>query len=425
MAMVFFEVKPSIVYGGEIRNIKFYPPSTYAGNSAYKYHFGITWQKVGGGNGSAYLTSGTNINAGAYSNPSTQYTLSSLIIPDMANASGGLNASNLFIEVRLVSNDSYVMSYQSFSVDGDGTSYWFTANPNPSTLPAAPVLNALPASINDNNNITVSWEAANLAAQYRLQRKIDAGSWTTLYTGASRTYTDSEVKTLWNSVQYRVYGINTYGNSGAYSTSSVITITHNTPPIISGSDNDLGAFAMNKPAPTYTISDAQGGAVTVIEKIDNTLIRSYTVTLGNTNTFTIPVNTWFTVLNGSHTLSITATDSSGATSVRTYTFSKNVTEIIFTLTTPLLADALITKTIVSVIKSIPAGATFKIELCNNGFDASPTWEDATIFILTGAKFFFTNTVKTAAEWGYNLKVTIKRLTGSGACNISSIGGNFE
>ena len=88
-------------------------------------------------------------------------------------------------------------------------------------------------------------------------------------------------------------------------------------------------------------------------------------------------------------------------------------------------DPMVTKGIMSVVRQIPAGAKFTVEVCNNGNDASPTWEDVTQNVVSGSKFFLSNTTKTASAWGYNFRIKVKRGTATGDCFITSAGGNFE
>ena len=130
------------------------------------------------------------------------------------------------------------------------------------------------------------------------------------------------------------------------------------------------------------------------------------------------------LLNGSHTLKIVAADNYGGSATRTYTFTKNETEIELTLATPLTADDMVTKGIMSVVRQIPAGAKFTVEVCNNGNDASPTWEDITQKARTGQKHYFTNKTKTAAAWGVKVKAKLLRGSATETCYIQSIGGNF-
>ena len=78
-----------------------------------------------------------------------------------------------------------------------------------------------------------------------------------------------------------------------------------------------------------------------------------------------------------------------------------------------------------VTRNIPSASTFKVEVCNNGYDASPTWEDATAAVLSGLVHVFSNESKTATDWGVVVKVTVERNGATGACYVSAIGGNFE
>lgn len=113
---------------------------------------------------------------------------------------------------------------------------------------------------------------------------------------------------------------------------------NNHAPVISGTDSNLGtktaAFAQS-----YSVTDEDSGqTLTVTEYIDGTQKRSYTATSGQTYSFNITAAEWVKLLNGSHTLKIVAADNYGGSATRTYTFTKNETEIELTLATPLTAD---------------------------------------------------------------------------------------
>lgn len=215
------------------------------------------------------------------------------------------------------------------------------------------------------------------------------------------------------------------GKSTASDTSSTYSIAANKVPEISGIDTNLGTFALTAPSHSYSVTDADGHTVTVKESLDGTELRTYTATLGVTNTLSIPALTWLKTLNGEHTITITATDSEGASVTRTLSLTKNVTSLSFTLATPLEADAQITKAIEQIVAEIPEGATITIEVCNNGYDASPSWEDVTQRVLNGEKFFLDNASKTAADWGYNARVNVQRNGATGDCYVVSMGGYFE
>ena len=161
-----------------------------------------------------------------------------------------------------------------------------------------------------------------------------------------------------------------------------------------------------------------------VEMLDGVTLRSYTVTLGHTNTLTIGSEAWLKVVNGSHTLKIVATDAKDASVTRTLTFTKAVTSVEFEQTLAMEADAMPTKALVNIQGNFPAGCTLQVWICNNGNDASPTWEDITQKVRAGQKHYFTNKTKTAAAWGVKVKAKLLRGSATETCYIQSIGGNF-
>ena len=202
------------------------------------------------------------------------------------------------------------------------------------------------------------------------------------------------------------------------------TLVVNNKPKISGSNSTLG----NKDydfSISYSVTDADGEPITVHEYLDNVVVRSYVATSGATNNFNVTGNTWLKLINGSHTLKIVATDGFD-TDTRTYTFTKSVSKLIVQRTTPIEASTMPTRLLVTLVKNIPYNAILTVEACNNGFDASPTWENiGTSSVSSGLAHVFSNKVKTAGKWGVNIRVTVDRNGGEGACYISEIGGNFE
>ena len=309
------------------------------------------------------------------------------------------------------------------SPDSDGA-YTIIWNRAPSTPPSLTV----PTTVRGGQSLTVTWgtstDADGNLSGYVLERQYNGGTWTQLYKGINKTYTDT-ITQGWESVAYRVKAYDSAGAESAYSTSPTRTVVNNTPPTISGNNSDLGTKtgAFNQ---AYTVTDPDSGqTLSVTEKIDSTAKRTYTATSGQSYSFNVTAAEWVKLANGSHTLTITAADNGGGTATRTYTFAKNETEIEMTLATPLSSDDAVTKAIMSVTRQIPAGATFTVEVCNNAFDTSPTWEDVTQAVTSGNKFFLNNTTKTAAQWGFNLRIKVKRNGATGDCYIVSAGGNFE
>jgi hypothetical protein len=65
-----------------------------------------------------------------------------------------------------------------------------------------------------------------------------------------------------------------------------------------------------------------------------------------------------------------------------------------------------------------------VEICKNGFDDTPTWENCTAATLNGMRYLFQNHSKSADKWGVNIRATLDRGSAVGPCYIVSIGGNF-
>lgn len=293
--------------------------------------------------------------------------------------------------------------------------------------PTAPGSINVPSEVIGGENIAITWSQAtdpdgNLSG-YILEQKVGSGTWSQIYKGSSRSLSTT-ITYGWTTVQYRVKAYDAAGAESAYTTSASRTVINNRPPVISGSDGKLGSFTSTPPSYEYTVTDADGHQVTVVEKLDDTTLRSYTVTLGTTNTLTISAAAWLKILNGSHTLTITATDAKAESTTRTLTFTKAVTSVEFVQTLAMAADAMPTKALVNIQGNFPAGCTLTVWICNNGNDASPTWENITTKALNGQKHFFTNTAKTAANWGVKVKAKLLRGTATETCFIQSIGGNF-
>ena len=204
------------------------------------------------------------------------------------------------------------------------------------------------------------------------------------------------------------------------------TVSFNTAPIISETNKDLGKKDIGF-TQTYTVTDSDSrDTVTVTEYIDNTMVYSYDATSGATNTFDVQNATWLGLANGTHTMKIVATDGFD-TAERTFTFTKSVAELVVQRSTPIASNTRPRSIIVSVVKNIPTEAIFTVEACNNGFDAEEdiVWEDITNDVVRGEPYDFNNTSKRVAQWGVNVRVTVKRNGSEGACYITEIGGNFE
>ena len=226
---------------------------------------------------------------------------------------------------------------------------------------------------------------------------------------------------------------NAYGSRPAFTLPSTLSVSDdgsvsvNTAPTISGSyatGTNLGTKTAGFNL-TYTVADADGDTVTVKEYLDNVLQRTYTATLGATNTFQcVTAANFQTVLNGAHTLKVVANDGKADSAAYTITFTKKVTKATITLASALPADDTIQVMVMTLTSSIPADANLEVLVTNNANDSSPVWEDATADIKSGVNHVFTN--KTAANgFAFNFKLSVERGASDTGGYISNIGGAFE
>lgn len=301
---------------------------------------------------------------------------------------------------------------------------------------AAPTVSfTMPSSVIAGQPVSLKWttsdadgETVSTTNLTRYLKKSGESSYTatTLInkSTSNKSYTDTIPSDAGGGTVYYKVTV-TDGYESASATSNTASITSNRTPVISGTNGNIGTFDLTSPTYSYTVTDADGDKVSVTETMDGSIIRSFTATLGQTNTIAYTDLAWLKTLNGSHTIQITATDVYGASAVRTVTFTKNVTSLSFTLEIPLDADDQITRAVESMVAAIPSGAVITIEVCNNGYDANPIWENVTQRVLNGEKFFFSNTQKTADKWGYNVRVNVHRGTATGDCYVATMTGFFE
>ena len=315
--------------------------------------------------------------------------------------------------------------------DADEESAYKTSSQVPvvnNTAPSAPASISVPTDVKGGENLVISWTAStdtddNLSG-YKLERSVDGGTFTQVCDGTSTSYTDTITKG-WSKVQYRVKAYDPYAESG-YTTSTERAVDNNSAPTITcsnASGSDLGTKSAGFSV-TYSVNDVDTtDTVTVTEKLDGTVKRTYTATKEANNSFAVTGEYFQKVLNGSHTLTIEASDGK-ATATHTLTFTKSVTKAVITLETPMDADAEITVCAITVTGVIPADADFTVEVTNNAKDTSPVWEDCTTQAQNGRNYLFTN--KTAANgFSFNFRVTAERGASGANGYIASIQGGFQ
>ena len=124
------------------------------------------------------------------------------------------------------------------SPDSDGA-YTIVWNQAPTTPPSITV----PDEVRSGKTAEISWAASvdpeGGAITYELERSINSGAWTNVYTGSATSYDDTGVGTSANTVQWRVRAKDVNGAYSGYTSSAVKTVVHNVDPTISGSDTDL------------------------------------------------------------------------------------------------------------------------------------------------------------------------------------------
>lgn len=315
---------------------------------------------------------------------------------------------------------SSILVSDNTDADGCYTIVWNRPPTTPSGI-------SVPEKVYSNRNITVTWGTSSDpdgdAITYKLERSFNNGSWAQVASTAGTSFTEA-VSTAWNTLQYRVKSVDSFGNQSAYIASDTRAVIHNVPPAISGVNGDLGEKTDDFSFP-YTVTDEEGDAVTVKEAVDGVILKTYTAALGVQVEMRVAGNDFLKLANGPHTLTITANDTTGGTVARTMTFTKKVNGLSVTLTEPLSALTLPKRINIDVMREIPVGASFRVETCNNAFDDSPVWEDATDAVIGHRAHIYENTIQRAEKAGVNIRVTVERRNAVGPCWVSGIGGNFE
>ena len=239
------------------------------------------------------------------------------------------------------------------------------------------------------------------AISYVWERRVDSGAYTQIGITTAKSIVDT-VPSSGTNYQVRVKAVDSNGAESAYRTGNATAISYNTNPVISGSDQDLGA----KTDPftyQYTVTDSEAASqtLTVTESVTNgtetITLRTFTATSGVQNTADLS-DVWLRLLTGTHVLKIYVTDGAGGTATRQITFSRTVTRI--AASRAITTDAKVEKVFLSLYPADhPADATLHVEVTNNPFDDSTVWEDITSKV---GKFVHTFTNTTVASSSYGL-----------------------
>ena len=200
--------------------------------------------------------------------------------------------------------------------------------------------------------------------------------------------------------------------------------TNSAPFITYTGQADLGELT-TKPSITYLVEDNEGDAITVTEKLNGEVINQFSATTNTNYTVGITDTFWLTCGSNTNTVEIIASDALGGSSSKTITFSRKITKLQIVMKNAIETDAKATKILVSP-QWTTTGGVGKVEVCNNGFDSDPTWEDATTMVVLNRPHLFTNTSKTASKWGIKIRITVTKNQGyDGEVAIFGFGGAYE
>lgn len=200
--------------------------------------------------------------------------------------------------------------------------------------------------------------------------------------------------------------------------------TNSAPFITYTGQADLGELT-TKPSITYNVKDNEGDAITVTEKLNGEVINQFSATTNTNYTVGITDTFWLTCGSNTNTVEIIASDALGGSSSKTITFSRKITKLQIVMKNAIETDAKATKILVSP-QWTTTGGVGKVEVCNNGFDPNPTWEDATTMVVLNRPHLFTNTSKTASKWGIKIRITVTKNQGyDGEVAIFGFGGAYE
>lgn len=382
------------------------------------------------------IMGGTNISISWAKSSDAESNLAGYKVERSTN--GGSSWSRIYQGTATSTTDSIAFGttsvmYRVKAYDTDGLeSGWRTSSQVTvvnNNAPSAPPSIAVPKDVKGGSTLVISWTAAsdsdgNLSG-YILERSTDGGSaYTQVYKGNALTYTDT-ITNGWSTVMYRVKAYDTEGLESGYTTSAIRTVRYNVAPAINASSTSLG----EKNAPfsfAYTVTDADGDTLTVTEKLDGKTTATRTgLASGTALTFeqASTADGFLRILNGSHTIKITANDGKESTSLNA-TFTKSVTSASVTLTTPLAVDGDITVAILQVSGSIPNDSAFKAEATNNALDDSPVWQDVTAEVRKGMNIVFENQTASAGA-AFNFRISVERGASGEGGYIDSVSGAFQ
>ena len=326
---------------------------------------------------------------------------------------------------------SVMYRVKAYDADGEQSGYRTSSQVEVinNTAPSAPPSISVPTEVKGGSTLQITWSASSdtegNVSGYVLERKVDESEWTQVLKDNALSYTDTITKG-WGTVAYRVKAYDAYNAESAWTTSQTRTVNNNTAPTITCDyeDNQNLGTKTSGFTVSYSVNDEDAAdSVTVTEKMDGVVKRTFTATKSQNNSFAVTGEYFMKLLNGNHTMVIEASDGKETTTL-TLTFAKKVVKAVITLETPMDADAKISICAITVTGHIPTDADYTVEVTNNAKDDSPVWEDCTQECKNGNNYLFQN--ETAANgFAFNFRVTAERGDSDEGGYITSIQGGFQ
>lgn len=308
-------------------------------------------------------------------------------------------------------------------------SYWYVKKGSDTIDPAS--VN-YPASPNGGEliDITIAPSTGNTfggTVKYKVEYQLDGGNWQTAVEATTTTTVSVLIPKGTNTFTARATASDNMGfTSTTAVTGATVNVVNNAAPVISCETSSLGEIA--EPfSVSYSVSDEDADTMTITEKIDGTVIRSYSAPSGSSGeqTFNPSALQWLTTLNGSHTATITADDGKGGVTTHSISFTRAVHTMTVTLEEPMETDAAITKCVVNIARNLPADAEWSLLVTNNAFDPEPVWEDITQYVKNGWNWVFENQTVTSGRYGFNFMLTCSRGASGQGGSVDTISGGFE
>ena len=278
--------------------------------------------------------------------------------------------------------------------------------------------------------ITINPSTGNVyggTIKYKVEYQLNGGSWKVANSGTTNTNLSILVPAGTQTFRARATASDNMGfTSTTAVTGATVSVVNNAAPVISCGTSSLGEIA--EPfSVTYSVSDEDGDTMTITEKIDGTVIRSYSASSGSSGeqTFNPSAAQWLTTLNGSHTATITADDGKGGVTTHSISFTRAVYTMSVTLEEPMETDDAITKCVVNIARNLPADAEWSLLVTNNAFDPELIWEDITQYVKNGWNWVFENQTVTSGRYGFNFKLTCTRGASGQGGYVDTISGGFE